>query len=276
MAEDTKSDPAAGEPFEAARPDYRAAQEDSLVLDLDGFEGPIDVLLTLAREHKVDITKISILALANQYLDFIAQARELRLEIAADYLVMAAWLAYLKSRLLLPSSGDEDEPSGAELAARLAFQLQRLEAMRDASDRLMRRPQLGQDFFARGEPDPVAVDTTTVFNATLYDLLSVYGTIRQRQQSSVLHIEPLTLYSMDDALARLGSLLGKTPDWTVLEKYLPEGIDASGDTLLMRSAIASTFAASLELVRQGKLEISQSGEFEPIYLRSVKEETRDG
>ncbi len=273
MAKHSTSGDEKGEPFEAARPDYRAAQDDSLVLDLDGFEGPIDVLLTLAREHKVDIAKISILALANQYLDFIARARDLRLEIAADYLVMAAWLAYLKSRLLLPSSGDDDEPTGAELAARLAFQLQRLEAMREAAGKLMQRAQLGQDFFARGEPDPIAVDTTTVFNATLYDLLSVYGTIRQRQQSSVLHIEPLTLYSMDDALARLNSLLGKTPDWTVLEKFLPGDTD---DSLLMRSAIASTFAASLELTRQGKLQISQSGTFAPIYLRSHQDEPRDG
>jgi len=272
MAEDSKPDPAA-EPFEAAQPDYRAARDDNLVLDLDGFEGPIDVLLTLAREHKVDITKISILALADQYLDFINRARELRLEIAADYLVMAAWLAYLKSRLLLPSSGDEEEPTGAELAARLAFQLQRLEAMCDAAGQLMRRPQLGQDFFARGEPDPVAVDTTTVFNATLYDLLSVYGAISQRRQSSILQVEPLTLYSMDDALARLNSLLGTASDWTVLASFLP---DASGDGLLMRSALASTFAASLELSRQGKLRISQSGTFAPIYLRSRDDEPRDG
>ena len=143
MAEHSTSDGETGEPFEAARPDYRAAQDDSLVLDLDGFEGPIDVLLTLARKHKVDITKISILALANQYLDFIARARGLRLEIAADYLVMASWLAYLKSRLLLPSSDDDDEPTGAELAARLAFQLQRLESMREAAGKLMRRAQLG-------------------------------------------------------------------------------------------------------------------------------------
>jgi segregation and condensation protein A len=273
MAEHSTSHDEAGEPFEAARPDYQVAEEDNLVLDLDGYAGPIDVLLTLARAHKVDITKISILALANQYLDFIAQARDLRLEIAADYLVMAAWLAYLKSRLLLPSSGDDDEPTGAELAARLAFQLQRLEAMREAAQKLMQRPQLGQEFFVRGEPDPVAVDTTTVFNATLYDLLSVYGTIRQRLQSSILHIEPLALYSMDDALARLNSLLGKTPDWTVLEKFLPED---TGDTLLMRSAIAATFAASLELTRQGKLQINQSGTFAPIYLRAHNDETRDG
>ncbi|NKB59487.1 MAG: segregation/condensation protein A [Alphaproteobacteria bacterium] len=246
---------------------------DSLVLDLDGFEGPIDVLLMLARTHKVDITKISILALAEQYLEFIRRAHALRLEIAADYLVMAAWLAYLKSRLLLPASDEEDEPTGAELAARLAFQLQRLEAMRKASETLMQRPQLGQDFFARGEPDPLIVDTTTVFNATLYDLLTVYGQTRERQGTSTLQIEPVTLYSMDDAMERLGKLLGATPDWTTLAQFLPEEV---GDELVMRSAIASTFAASLELARQGKLQLNQSQTFAPIYVRARQDVSDDG
>jgi segregation and condensation protein A len=272
MAEDSTSEGTAAEPFEAVQPDYRAARDDSLVLDLDGFEGPIDVLLTLAREHKVDITKISILALANQYLDFIARARELRLEIAADYLVMAAWLAYLKSRLLLPDTGEEDEPTGAELAARLAFQLQRLEAMRDAADTLMQRARLGREFFARGDPDPLIVDTTTVFNASLYDLLTIYASIRQRQESSTLHIEPLALYSMDDALERLKSLIGETPEWTVLAEFLPEGME---DGLMRRSAIATTFAASLELARQGKLQLNQSETFAPIYVRASKDDTVD-
>ncbi len=261
------------EPFEDAQPDYLGAMADSLVLDLDGFEGPIDVLLMLARTHKVDITKISILALAEQYLEFIRRAHALRLEIAADYLVMAAWLAYLKSRLLLPASDEEDEPTGAELAARLAFQLQRLEAMRKASETLMQRPQLGQDFFARGEPDPLIVDTTTVFNATLYDLLTVYGQTRERQGTSTLQIEPVTLYSMDDAMERLGKLLGATPDWTTLAQFLPEEV---GDELVMRSAIASTFAASLELARQGKLQLNQSQTFAPIYVRARQDVSDDG
>ncbi len=261
------------EPFEAAQPDYQAAMEDSLVLNLDGFEGPIDVLLTLARTHKVDITKISILGLAEQYLAFIQRAHALRLEIAADYLVMAAWLAYLKSRLLLPSTDDEDEPTGAELAARLAFQLQRLEAMRKAAGEVMERPQLGQDFYARGEPDPLIVDTTTEFSATLYDLLTMYAGIRERQGASTLQISPARLYSMDDALERLGKLLGHAPDWTTLSRFLPEGI---GDDLMMRSAIASTFAASLELARQGKLQLNQSQTFAPIYLRARQEDTADG
>jgi segregation and condensation protein A len=261
------------DPFEEAQPDYQAAIEDSLVLNLDGFEGPIDVLLTLARTHKVDITKISILGLAEQYLAFIQRAHALRLEIAADYLVMAAWLAYLKSRLLLPSTDDEDEPTGAELAARLAFQLQRLEAMRKAAGEVMERPQLGQDFYARGEPDPLIVDTTTEFSATLYDLLTMYAGIRERQGASTLQISPARLYSMDDALERLGKLLGHAPDWTTLSRFLPEGI---GDDLMMRSAIASTFAASLELARQGKLQLNQSQTFAQIYVRARQEDTADG
>lgn len=273
MAEDEPKPAPGADTFESETPDYRAMVDDRLVLELDGFSGPIDVLLTLSREHKVDITKISILALAEQYLAFIARARELRLEIAADYLVMAAWLAYLKSRLLLPSTAEDDEPSGAELAARLAFQLQRLEAMRKASEQLMQLPQLGREFFPRGEPDSVVVDTTTVFNATLYDLLSVYGTIRQRGESSVLHIAPLNLYSMDDALARLMSVVGEIPDWTVLSQFLPDTI---GDDLMARSALAATFAASLELTRQGKVQLSQSGTFAPIFLRTRRDEIENG
>ena len=261
------------EPFEADQPDYTLAISDSLVLELDGFEGPIDVLLALARTHKVDITKISILALAEQYLAFISRARALRLEIAADYLVMAAWLAYLKSRLLLPATDEEDEPTGAELAARLAFQLQRLEAMRKASEQIMQRPRLGQDFFARGEPDPLVVDTTTVFSTTLYDLLTVYAGIRERQGVSTLRITPAKLYSMDDALERLGRLIGTIPDWTTLSRFLPEDI---GDELVMRSAIASTFAASLELTRQGKLQINQAQTFAPIYVRARQAEAENG
>ena len=253
------------DPFEADQPDYQVAIDDSLVLDLDGFEGPIDILLTLARTHKVDLTKISILVLAEQYLAFIQRAHDLRLEVAADFLVMAAWLAYLKSRLLLPSTEDEDEPTGAELAARLAFQLQRLEAMRKAAVEIIDRPRLGQDFYARGEPDPLIVDTTTEFNATLYDLLTMYAAIRERQGAATLQISPMKLYSMDDALERLGKLLGHVPDWTTLSQFLPDGIS---DDLMMRSAIASTFAASLELVRQGKLQLNQSQTFAPIYLRA--------
>ena len=273
---DTQNDNPQGaeqEPFEAAQPDYRIPVEDGLVLDLDGFEGPIDVLLALARTHKVDITKISILGLAEQYFAFIQRAHALRLDIAAEYLVMAAWLAYLKSHLLLPSTDEEGEPTGAELAARLAFQLQRLEAMRKAAAQIMERPRLGRDFYARGEPDPLVVDTTTIFNASLYDLLTVYAAIRDRQGASTLQISPANLYSMDDALERLGKLLGHTPDWTTLSRFLPEDI---GDDLMMRSAIASTFAASLELARQGKLQLNQSQTFAPIYVRAREGGSEDG
>src|SRR5437764_3103108 len=216
------------------------------VLDLDGYEGPIDVLLTLARDQKVDLRKISILDLADQYLAFIARARQLRLEIAADYLVMAAWLAYLKSRLLLPEPEGEGEPTGVELAAALAFQLQRLQAMREAGARLMARPQLGREIFPRGAPERFRVITRPVYSATLYDLLKAYGTHSGRRHQGALHILATDLYSMDDALKRLSGLIGKAMDWTALASFLPAGLV---DGLVRRSAIAATFAASLAMVR---------------------------
>ena len=250
------------EPFEeslpvAANDDYR------LVLDLDGFEGPIDVLLTLARDQKVDLAKISILELADQYLSFIQRARHLRLEIAADYLVMAAWLAYLKSRLLLPEPEDGGEPTGAELAAALAFQLQRLESMQQAGATLMARPRLGQDFFRRGAPEGIRIVSRTVYDVSLYDLLKAYGDQRARRKDTALHIAPTELYSMDDALRRLGEMLGKVPDWRLLAAFLPAGLKG----LVFRSAVAATFAATLELVRSGLAEIRQDGAFGPIYLK---------
>jgi segregation and condensation protein A len=241
---------------------------EQLVLDLDGFEGPIDILLTLAREQKVDLTRISILELADQYLAFIAKARRLRLEIAADYLVMAAWLAYLKSRLLLPEPAGEGEPTGAELAAALAFQLQRLQAMQEAGGRLMARPHLGRDVFARGAPEPVEVVTRPVFALSLYELLGAYGAIAGRQQRGVLHIVPAELYSMDDALKRLRTMIGHTPDWRTLGSFLPD--DLRGP-LWRRSVVAATFAASLELVRSGQAQLRQDTVFGPIYLRANPE-----
>jgi segregation and condensation protein A len=252
------------EPFEEALPP--AANDDQrLVLDLDGFEGPIDVLLTLARDQKVDLAKISILELADQYLSFIQRARRLRLEIAADYLVMAAWLAYLKSRLLLPEPEGEGEPSGAELAAALAFQLQRLEAMQQAGEKLMARPRLGQDFFRRGAPEALKIVSRAVYDVSLYDLLKAYGDQRGRQtRDTALHIAPMELYSMDDALRRLSEMLGHAPDWRTLAAFLPGGLRG----LVYRSAIAATFAASLELVRSGRAELRQDGTFGPIYLKA--------
>jgi len=251
---------------EAFEEDSRAPidEGDALVLDLDGYEGPIDVLLALARDQKVDLRKISILALADQYLAFISRARQLRLEIAADYLVMAAWLAYLKSRLLLPEPDTEGEPTGAELAAALAFQLQRLQAMKDAGARLMALPQLGRNFLARGEPERFKVIQRPVFTASLYDLLKAYATYPGRRQDGSLRILPTDLYSMDDALKRLGGLIGKAVEWTTLASFLPQGL-AGG--LVRRSAIAATFAASLEMARSGRLKLRQDRAFGPLYLR---------
>jgi segregation and condensation protein A len=236
-----------------------------LVVDLGGYEGPIDVLLTLAREQKVDLTRISILRLADQYLAFIAAARRLRLEIAADYLVMAAWLAYLKSRLLLPEPSQDDEPSGPELAAALSHQLQRLEAMQQAGARLMAMPQLGRDVFARGAPEGIPVTRHMVYDATLYELLKAYGDGRARADAAVLRIEPAELYSVDDALQRLSRYLGRLPDWRMMASFLPPDLRLG---LVRRSAIAATFVASLELVREGRLQLRQDKLFGPIYLRS--------
>jgi segregation and condensation protein A len=239
-----------------------------LVLDLGAYEGPIDVLLTLAREQKVDLTKISILRLADQYLAFIAEARRLRLEVAADYLVMAAWLAYLKSRLLLPEPPPEGEPSGEDMAAALAFQLQRLEAMQQAGARLMARPLLGRDVFARGAPEGIPVVSRIVWEVSLYDLLKAYGEQRSRAGAQVLEIRAAELFSMEEALERLSRLVGHIPDWQTLLTFLPDDLK---DGLLQRSAVAATFAASLELVRSGRLQLRQDAAFGPIWVRSPEQ-----
>ncbi len=238
----------------------------ALVLDLEGFEGPIDVLLQLARDQKVDLTQISILQLAEQYLEFVREARRLRLELAADYLVMAAWLAYLKSRLLLPEPEGEDEPSGAEMAAALAFQLQRLEAMQNAGKNLMKLPQLGQDIFARGAPERIQKTTTATYDVSLYDLLSAYGRVRgSAQNAQNLKVLSLNLYSIEDAVERLQALLGNAPGWRTLASFLPADLR---DSLMLRSAVATTFTASLEMVKAGKLQLRQDSAFGPIYLRN--------
>ncbi len=255
--------------FEQPVPDYMqtdaAPSGAELIVHLDGFEGPIDLLLNLARDQKVDLAKISILGLAEQYLSFIEEAHQLRLEIAADYLVMAAWLAYLKSRLLLPSTEVDEEPSGAELAAALSYQLQRLESMRTAAENLFARPLLGRDVFARGAPEGIRVTTRSVYDATLFELLQAYGSTQRRQKPAPLRIEQMELFSMDDALGRLTSLLGKVPNWSALLSFLPDGLE---DDLIRRSAVAATFAASLELVRSGQAEIRQDQLFGPIFFRS--------
>ncbi len=246
--------------------------EGDFLLDLEGYEGPIDALLQLARDQKVDLTKISILALADQYLEFVSQARRLRLELAADYLVMAAWLAYLKSRLLLPEPRhDGDEPSGAEMAAALKFQLQRLQAMQDAGVKLMALPQLGRDMFKRGEPAPLRVVSNVTYQATLYDLLKAYGRSRQGVEAvSNLVLDPGDLFSVDDAIQRLGKMLGAMPAWRTLTSFLPAELRSG---LRFRSGVAATFAATLEMCRAGKVMIRQDGHFQPIYVRDQTEPT---
>jgi segregation and condensation protein A len=238
---------------------------EELVLELDGYEGPIDLLLALAREQKVDLGKISILALADQYLAFITRQRSLPLEIAADYLVMAAWLAYLKSRLLLPQPPEDDEPSGAELAAELERRLRLLEAMQTAGGRLMARPRIGHDVFLRGMSEGLAVIAVPVYQLDLYELLRAYGEGRRRSETAVLAIEPTAFHSMDEALQRLTRFLGRVPDWRELTRFLPEELRGE---VFRRSALAATFAATLELVRSGRIELRQDRAFGPIYLRS--------
>lgn len=242
--------------------------EDRLVLDLDGFEGPLDVLLALAREQKVDLAKISILKLANQYLEFVHRIRQRHLDLAAEYLVMAAWLAYLKSRLLLPEPEPEQEgePSAAEMADILAFRLRRLEAMQKIGTTLVNRAQLGRDVFARGEPEDVAVVTHSLFDVQLFDLLKAYSDHVVRTSVRTLHIEAPDLYSVEDALRRLERMLGTMPDWSVLSAYLPH---IHGDPLKMKSAVASTFIAALELAKQGRLQLRQDGgAYSPIYVKA--------
>ncbi len=258
------------EQFEEIAAEERVAASD-LVLDLDGFEGPIDVLLTLARQQKVDITRISILKLAEQYLAFIAAARTLQLEIAADYLVMAAWLAYLKSRLLLPEAETgEDEPSGPELAEALTFQLRRLEAMQQAGAKLMARPRFGRDVFGRGQPEGVEIVRTPVYELSLFELLRAYSDNRRRAESHhSLQIAPTELFHTAEIVERMRGLMGDIPDWRSLMSYLPP---APGDGIVARSALASTFGAALELARSGQVEIRQHGRFGPIYVRRAETE----
>lgn len=255
----TGSLPFAEDPAPAAR------DPAALVLTLDGFDGPIDVLLALAREQKVDLARISILHLAEQYLAFVRAARERHLDLAADYLVMAAWLAFLKSRLLLPVPQADDEPSGAEMAAALHFQLQRLEAMRTAGRTLMDRPRLGDRIHGRGQPEATTVRRQTVHDLTLHDLLAAYATLYRRGEVRELTIEPFDLYSVDQALERITRMLGLAVDWTVLVRFLPEDLR---DPLHLRSALSAIFVASLELARQGTVDLRQEGgPFSPLSLR---------
>jgi segregation and condensation protein A len=243
-----------------------AAEPPALVLDLDGYEGPIDLLLTLAREQKVDLTKLSILALAEQYLAFIAAQRRLQLETAADYLVMAAWLLYLKSRLLLPDPPTEDDgPSGEEMAGSLAHRLRLLEAMQRLGTALMARPLLDRDVFLRGMPEGLPTVDHAVYDTSLYELLSAYAANRTRVERQVLTIAAPVFHSLEAALRRLGELVGQVPDWRELSAFLPKELRGG---VYRRSALAATFAATLELARVGHVELRQDRAFGPLYVRS--------
>ncbi|MEM1299587.1 MAG: ScpA family protein [Pseudomonadota bacterium] len=250
--------------------DQAAIDAESLQVTVDGYEGPLDLLLTLARTQKVDLAKISVLQLAEQYLEFIAKARDLRIELAADYLVMAAWLAFLKSRLLLPKDPDDDELSGEVMAAHLAFQLERLEAMRRVAAQLMGRDQLGRDFFPRGMTETVTVKRQTTWSASLADLLKAYAGVKTRDEYKPLNYDKAEYYGVDAALERLKSMVGQMPDWGTLASFLPEGWNL--EPAKRRSAMASSFTAMLELAKRGEVEIRQAEVFAPIYLRQRKGE----
>ncbi len=257
-------------------PPRRAQEEqqaDMLLLNIDGYEGPIDVLLDLARNQKVDLMKISILQLARQYLIFIDRAKEHRLDLAAEYLVMAAWLAFLKSRLLLPRDDLLDEEvSAEEMAEALQFQLRRLEAIRNAADRLLARPQLGQNVFARTEKEELPISTSVTYDVSLIDILTSYGDIKRREASKNYDLPVYHLMSMDNALQRMTQMLGRLPKsgmksvWATLESFIPSGIK---NKLYGRSAMTSTLTAGLELAKQGRLEIRQEGLYKPIYIRGL-------
>ena len=240
------------------------AEADRLTLDLDGWEGPLDLLLTLARTQKVDLARISILALVEQYLAFIADAKKLKLEIAADYLVMAAWLAYLKSCLLLPKDPEVD-PSPEELALRLQLRLQRLSAMREAGARLLGGDRLGRDVFVRGAPEGLRVIRSAAWQADLYDIISAYGTIRARSEPVVHIVSRRPVMTLDEALHRLERLLGAKLEWSELRSFVPETPDPG----YRKSALASSFVATLELARQGRVELDQRSPFAPLYIRAA-------
>lgn len=260
-------------PMEAlwSEADERGVSERALIVDLEVFEGPLDLLLHLARNQKVDLARISVLKLAEQYLAFIADARAMRLELAADYLVMAAWLAYLKSRLLIPKQKGPDGETAEDLAAHLQFRLKRLEAMREAASRLVNRNRLGRDVFARGMPEAVVVERQNIWSASLYDLLTAYAAQRQRRAVTNVKIATRTVWSLAEAREILDRLIGRASDWTALDRYLIEYLTRPEERA---TAIASSFAATLELVREGKLELRQEKAFADLYLRRRAEGAR--
>lgn len=243
---------------------------DQLLLNIEGYEGPIDVLLELSRNQKVDLATISILQLVRQYLEFIEIAKQHHLELAAEYLVMAAWLAYLKSRLFLPKDEHSDEPSAEDMAQALQFQLLRLEAMQRAAELLSEQPQLGRERFARGAAEGLETNVVTRWSVSLYDMLKAYGDIERRKEDKTYDLPTFHLMSTENAMARLTKMLGALPRkgvrsvWASLQSFVPDNLD---DLLYARSALASTFTAGLELAKQGKVEFRQDGLFRPVYLR---------
>lgn len=245
------------------------AAEDVMYVDVDGYEGPLDLLLDLARRQKVDLAAVSILALAEQYLAFIETVREKRIEVAADYLVMAAWLAYLKSRLMVPQSPSDDEPSGEMLAAMLQFRLKRLEAMRRAANQLMNRPRLGFQVYARGMPEPIEINRRSTWEATLYDLLKAYAGQRERSVSTDYAPIQRTVWSLQEARDILQRLIGDSFEWVAMDAYLADYLGTPGERATIR---ASSFASSLELVRLGQIDLRQTETFGPLFMRRRKAE----
>ena len=254
-----------------------SSSREQLILDLEGFEGPLDMLLALAKEQKVDLLQLSILQLANQYIKFLEMAQGMKLELAADYLVMAAWLAYLKSRLLLPKSEEDEEPSGEEMAVALAYQLKRYEAVKNLALNLVNRPRLGRDVFSRGSPEGLRNTRKTIYDVTLYELLKAYVNNHNNQESQSLTIEPNSLFSVEDCSNRLKNILGSSQKWIGLIDCLPKNLKGS---LVLKSALASTLSASLELAKNGELEIQQKNLYGPIFLKKLnalmEKENQDG
>ena len=242
-----------------------AGDDTALYLELDGWEGPLDLLLDLARRQKVDLRRISILGLVDQYLTYIEQAEALRLELAADYLVMAAWLAYLKSALLLPRD-EQLDPSPEELALRLQLRLQRLAAMRDAAARLLGRDRTGRDVFVRGAPEGLRVDRKNLWQCDWFALVQAYGQVKARTQPVVHMVRDRMVMTLDSALSRVSAMLGVNLDWMELRDFLPP----HAEPRLRRSALASSFVAALELARLGKAELRQDAVFGPLHLRGIK------
>jgi len=255
------------EAWDAVLPHAPRPDGDTLTLAFDSWEGPLDLLLTLARAQKVDLREISILALVEQYLAFIDNAHALKLEVAADYLVMAAWLAYLKSALLLPKA-EQPDPSPEELALRLQLRLQRLDAMREAGARLMGRDLMGRDVFARGMPEGLHRPVASLWQASLYDLIAAYGQVKTRGRPVVHMVAARNVMTLETAIARVAKMVGSAIEWTLLDRFLPE----SADPAMRRSARASSFVAALELAKQRRVEIRQAGPFAPLYLRAATAE----